>query len=474
MKNPNISEMNAFLKESEFNILVNYVLNNKLKTSHKNYINNHNTDVIKENEDYIYRQKQKINKLIKQVLELKESKTLMQKDNEKEKKKQILYLIKEIRNLSISKYGFIYPEARRIFYSFILDSQYSSNYSYNCLNFDKIDSNNFKSLLNKVNEDKTDNMENSDLFTTQTKQIFTSLMISNESNHNRCIISKKQSISNFHNEIKHEYLDIVKNDVYRSRINSLFPIEKYHDTNCLLKQKLHKIVISFSDILDKRYNYCQGYHDMALLFYILYQLEENSALEIIQRFTEFFMKESLNNKADHNIFGFNEENEIVRTLCLEYNYSLAEEMIGLFDNNLFFVFPWIITYFSHHLTDLNKQFRLLDYIICSNPNTIYYLSAVIAIEQYKGFKEIYISSNPQIFKHQVSENSNILDIKLNIENVEMSDLFKYFQSLSYNEFDFDDYIIKCEKFKNKSFDNKDYSKILLYRNTNVSEQDCIK
>lgn len=69
--------------------------------------------------------------------------------------------------------------------------------------------------------------------------------------------------------------------------------------------------------------------------------------------------------------------QIIKTI--DFNiYELLQENC---DGNPTFVLSWIVTYFGYNFDNIFYQYRLVDYFICSHPLSVYFLSAVILIDQ---------------------------------------------------------------------------------------------
>lgn len=426
MENPEFSELTSVLNESE---LVS-IIKNRVQLENESAFNFKDLKT-SENPDDMFLQI-KLERIQKLCNEINRDNFNNEKCDEKQKdksnqKSKFIVNFNHIRAFASSQGGFMTPEARRTFYSYILNVKYKNKQS------------NYIAYNDKDEKVFLTGKENS--FDNEKENVITSLVLDEKSNSSNFSIVKIQEKTKNHSLIKHDYTNIIKLDTLRSKLNSLFPIDKYHSTNTLMKQKLHKVVGILSDIAFNRYHYCQGYHDVVLLFFMLFDLEERVTIEVTQRFTEFYMRESLNSKKDHLLLDFNKESKVVDALLFLYDKKLAEEIISLFTEGLFFILPWIITFFTHCLNGLEKQYRILDYIICSCPNTIYYLAAVVVVEEYKKIKRIIIESS--LNKEEV----NIDDYTLTPDDVKSGILFMHFQKINYENFDFDEVISKCERFK---------------------------
>jgi hypothetical protein len=100
-----------------------------------------------------------------------------------------------------------------------------------------------------------------------------------------------------------------------------------------------------------------------------------------------------------------------------------------------FAIKWIISLFNTQITDINKIYRIFDYLIVSHPLAIYFLCAEIIIDYY--------------YK---------LDDKT-ILNKKEKQLDYYINKINFDEIDFDYYIEKCEK-NLKLIDNSKFNENL--------------
>lgn len=225
--------------------------------------------------------------------------------------------------------------------------------------------------------------------------------------------------------IESEYSNTIKVDAYRSKTNTLFEPNEYYDTNTLIKQNIFDSVSKLTTLLDKRYHYFQGYHDMTLLFIILFK-DEHKAIQSVQKFSEFYLKEGLNSKETQNKFNFYHEMKLISRVVEKYSEETSKEINDYFSEGFFFVTSWLITFFTHNMSDIHKQYRIIDYIITSAPNTIYYLSATIITEEFVKLRSKYPDTD-----------------------IPMDKIYRLFQDLDYDNFDFNSSIVECEKFKAK-------------------------
>jgi TBC1 domain family member 20 len=150
-----------------------------------------------------------------------------------------------------------------------------------------------------------------------------------------------------------------------------------------LKKNLKMFVNTLATLNNQNYSYYQGYHDIALHFLLLYMNDFHTGVSVFQRFSEFFLKENLM-KPDQNFNkGYNFERVI--SILADIIKLISPETMTYIDEYCYgrpsFAISWILTLFTHNILDSSVQFRLFDYFITSHPVTIFYLVAVIVIEE---------------------------------------------------------------------------------------------
>ena len=345
---------------------------------------------------------------------------------------------KKIRDLAISKGGFLTYDVRKILYKKI----YLLNHSnvYNMLYID------YNAIINKKWDfDKID------------------------------IFSEKR----IYDELSPTCEDKVINaDYSRSRILQMAKNSEDKEMAKLITLDLRDFLKLMCRLNNNIYNYYQGYHDLALFFVLLYHKRPQYAVSVFQRFSEFNLKELLtcqyNKKKiingeydmiemddtlkilkfiidyiDSNVKIFFEEKEKYE----DYNYykkmnkinknKIETETPEPEDNYIIchFALEWIITLFTRFFEDFNNIYRIFDYLMVSHSLAIYFLCAEIIIDYYYKLKD-----------------KNILEDRAGQQ--------AYYKSLNFDEINFDLYIEKCEKNLNKYLNDSKFKK--MYSNLNLN------
>ena len=345
---------------------------------------------------------------------------------------------KKIRDLAISKGGFLTYDVRKILYKKI----YLLNHS-NVFNMLYID---YNAIINKKWDfDKID------------------------------IFSEKR----IYDELSPTCEDKVINaDYSRSRILQMAKNSEDKEMAKLITLDLRDFLKLMCRLNNNIYNYYQGYHDLALFFVLLYHKRPQYAVSVFQRFSEFNLKELLtcqyNKKKiingeydmiemddtlkilkfiidyiDSNVKIFFEEKEKYE----DYNYykkmnkinknKIETETPEPEDNYIIchFALEWIITLFTRFFEDFNNIYRIFDYLMVSHSLAIYFLCAEIIIDYYYKLKD-----------------KNILEDRAGQQ--------AYYKSLNFDEINFDLYIEKCEKNLNKYLNDSKFKK--MYSNLNLN------
>jgi hypothetical protein len=218
-----------------------------------------------------------------------------------------------------------------------------------------------------------------------------------------------------------KYSNIIDLDVRRTIFNSIFYGNEDMDImlNFLKKQVANKIKIFFS--LFPEFSYYQGFHDIAIYFYILilqdkdiekdyFDTEENDDIffyEVLQRMSEFYLKDYLTDydigyKEDINDIKNENKNSLIPSISpspsspsfpsfsfkFDVVYKIISDIIKLEDNIIYeiiqeksdfpdpiYSLPWILTFFTQDIKSINKLFRIYDYLLMEHPLGIYFLSS---------------------------------------------------------------------------------------------------
>ena len=340
---------------------------------------------------------------------------------------------KKIRDLALSKGGFLTYDVRKILYKKI----YLLNHS-NVFNMLYID---YNAIINKRWDfDKID------------------------------IFSEKR----IYDELSPTCEDKVINaDYSRSRILQMAKNSEDKEMAKLITLDLRDFLKLMCRLNNNVYNYYQGYHDLALFFILLYHKRPQYAVSVFQRFSEFNLKELLtcqyNKKqmidGEYDMIEMDDTLKILKFIIdyIDPNVKIFFEQKEKYEDYSYykkinknkietetpednyiichFALEWIITLFTRFFDDFNNIYRIFDYLIVSHSLAIYFLCAEIIIDYYYKLKD-----------------KNILEDRAGQQ--------AYYKSLNFDEMNFDYYIEKCEKNLNKYLNDSKFKK--LYNNLKLN------
>ncbi len=341
---------------------------------------------------------------------------------------------KKIREMAISKGGFLTYDVRKILYKKI----YLLN-NHNVFNMLYID---YDSIINTLWDfDKTD------------------------------IFSEKRIYEDIREGCDGRTIDA---DYRRSRILQLAQNEEDKKMAKLITLDLKKFLNLMCCLNNNIYNYYQGYHDLALFFILLYHKTPHYAVSVFQRFSEFNLKELLTCKYNkrkliNGVYDMIEMDDTLRILKFILDYIDPKVKIFFEEKELnedinyykklkinitkgetqeensiicHFALEWIITLFTRYFEDYNNIYRIFDYLMVSHSLAIYFLSAEIIIDYYYKLK-----------------NKNCLNDRAGQQ--------EYYKNLKFDEINFDYYIKRCEKNLSKYLNDTKFKK--MYQNLKLDK-----
>jgi len=241
----------------------------------------------------------------------------------------------EIRKIAISKGGFLLNSFRREFYKKAFN----------------LSSDNLKFIYLKKNHFKEEKLDYNEFY-------------SEEFYSNLKMISKKKDYDYF-----------IEVDVKRTMANYFFNADKYQNHLNGLKINLINFLKNFF-ILNKDYHYYQGFHDIAMYVYILFNYSETFAMQMLQRISEFYLKDYIVELNQNEHFKFENVFKLLNMMIRMRNKSIAT-FINDFTSSSdpIFSLPWIITVFTHDIKDFNLVLRIFDFVLFSHPYSIYNVSS---------------------------------------------------------------------------------------------------
>ena len=243
---------------------------------------------------------------------------------------------------------------------------------------------------------------------------------------------------------------VIRADTIRSDINTFFPSTQYSHLNSLLKKRLESALNILVNFNNCELNYFQGYHDIFVLFFYLYLDSPYTYISLFQRFSELYIKENLMHQSRNNK-GYTFPNciKLCMTIIKQLNVYVYQDLVDYCNSEVIFIIPYIVSLFSHNMYNLNKRYRIIDYLIVSHPITIYVMSSVLVINEVSKLKAEY-----NIKKLKNSAFSFFGGNSDNIEPLNNTDFYVRFQELDLDKLNFDELILKTEnEMKKINFEN---------------------
>ncbi|CAD8067475.1 unnamed protein product [Paramecium sonneborni] len=169
--------------------------------------------------------------------------------------------------------------------------------------------------------------------------------------------------------------DQLLKDVNRS-LNTISQIKNFKEIDQLRKCLMEVLDTIFSQ--HPNYSYYQGYHDVVSILILVLGVEQGyiAATYAAQNFFKDYLDQELATTITPQYL-------FIRNLLLRYSRDNSNQklrQIMLIIEHPTCVIPWILTWFSHSLENINDICRIWDFLLCSKQSTILYVcAAFIAI-----------------------------------------------------------------------------------------------
>ena len=153
--------------------------------------------------------------------------------------------------------------------------------------------------------------------------------------------------------------------------------------NCrkIIKDELNILLKRNSSILNGRYHYYQGFHDLALYIMLLFFNNNDISTLILQRLSEFFLRDFLGEHNEHEKPDYCMINEILSSTIYLTDPETIKALRSKVDNTEpYYALSWVLSWFTHNLTNISKIYRILDFLICSHPFTIFHVASQVFIK----------------------------------------------------------------------------------------------
>lgn len=185
----------------------------------------------------------------------------------------------------------------------------------------------------------------------------------------------------------------IKKDVPRCVFHQIKAKDKKLRINQNIKNKPNYFEEQIQTFFSKQklFSFYQGFVDVAVYFRLLFCSKEDNFLKPLEIFCNLFLLDYIYPlNVNTNIY------ETIITVLLELIQCQNNSLYKLLSQNkelLYSVISWILTYFTHNISNFEVMSRILDYLIMTPPYAVYGLSAVILCDVYEKNKN-YIKDDP--------------------------------------------------------------------------------
>lgn len=143
-----------------------------------------------------------------------------------------------------------------------------------------------------------------------------------------------------------------------------------------------------------RWEYYQGFHDIASLFLTLFP--EEYAFVLTYKAGGLFFRDALNYSFDKSMLI---QISLVIRLIQQVDPAFHSCLREIVDPPIFAV-PWVLTWFVHAIQDTNFIVRLYDYLLSSPPQTVTYLCTAFIYHSKTEFMNFIQQSEHNDMGHQ--------------------------------------------------------------------------
>ena len=327
-------------------------------------------------------------------------------------------IFNKIKELAASKGGFLNNNNRKILWNFLF---YKKNNKKGILDLIKINKNielfffklNLFSHKKELNEEKLNNISEYKIILNDLPRTCKNILINDSNNFQKANTFNKSKSSYITNSINNS----INND---SNINYIS--NSINNSASLISQQSNFSPEIFMFTCKKmKYKYLQGL--LNIIFYFKKIFNYENCINALNIYFEFFFKDFLDKELNEEN---NDENIALISSIISYLYNylfaneksdIIEEYIPVLSNK------WIISDFISEIKDINKGFRILDYLIVNEPY-IKYVLATVLMQKFntlllEKMKNSLDSSVENIFDELKKDDLNSIDFDKIIEEVEI-------------------------------------------------------
>ncbi len=121
-------------------------------------------------------------------------------------------------------------------------------------------------------------------------------------------------------------------------------------------------------VKNSKLKYYQGFNDLIAYLYLIF----NDDHIIIKKIIDFHFYPFLSNKIE-----FESVLNVLTDTIAHIDSTISNTLLDITSTQPYYALSWIITWFSHNNTDVKHQYRIIEYLLNSQPVTIFYISALV-------------------------------------------------------------------------------------------------
>ena len=121
-----------------------------------------------------------------------------------------------------------------------------------------------------------------------------------------------------------------------------------------------------------KYEYYQGFHEIALYVILIFGMDTQTVLRVLEKISEYFLKDYMNKNIQLETTLSLIKHLVTLVIEIEINESELDMIIA-------FPLQWILCLFTQNISNIRIVFRILDYLLCTDPITIYYLAVNVIL-----------------------------------------------------------------------------------------------
>lgn len=125
-----------------------------------------------------------------------------------------------------------------------------------------------------------------------------------------------------------------------------------------------------------KYHYYQGFHDLGLFISLMYD-GKSEGIMLLQRISEFYLKDYMRDKDGDEIFL--KISSILKYIMEKNNSEIYNYIFEIIGDLPPVYYSLILCLFTHTVDDIFVSYRILDYLLVSHPIAIYHLCANVII-----------------------------------------------------------------------------------------------